>query len=533
LSTTIANRYQIVETLSEGGFGETWLAEDTHLPSRRRCVIKRLKPLNEEPQTYEIVANRFQREATILEDLGEWHNQIPRLYAYFESKGQFYLVQEWVQGQTLTQQVEKQGPHSESAVRALLVALLPVLDYIHSKQLVHRDLKPDNIILRTRDGLPTLIDFGAVKETMGAELTVSGSSTRSVMMGTPGYMPAEQAAGRPVYASDLYALGLTAIYALTGQPPEALAVDPSTGAIQWQEQVPQVSPTLASVLNTATQLNTQQRYGSAQAMLTALNSENTATATSTEISAAPQTEVSATPEAASGQAKTVVSPAPVSPMAGQGNVSATAGAGLKEWQKAVLTGIVMGVFVVGALLLTNSETSPFLQASSDSNESDNKQQSGTVDETTGSSQSKQPPTTQQPPSSTAESPLPDLSRQQAKNLIERWLQAKQRIFAPPYNRQLLAELTTGERYQDDSGSIGWLQRNNAYYKYGVRKVDSIKRLAQDGKTATVKFDYTEDRTLYIDGEVVPKETDFKTRTVIYNLQFENGQWKIASAKMEG
>ena len=529
----LAQRYRIVETLSEGGFGETWLAEDTHLPSGRRCVIKRLKPLSEDTHTYELVAERFQREAAILEDLGEGHSQIPRLYAYFESQGQFYLVQEWVQGPTLTQRVEQQGPQSESAVRALLVDLLPVLSYIHSKQIVHRDLKPDNIILRASDGLPVLLDFGAVKETMGAEVTASGSSTRSVMMGTPGYMPAEQAAGRPVYASDLYALGLTAIYALTGQAPQAFAADPSTGAIQWRSQAPQLSPTLAVVLDAAVQLNTQQRYQSAQAMLAALQPPGEA---SGRLSVPPSqpTQVSAAPAETGrqGGVATVVSPAPPAPAAPQQSASKSSSGGLREWQKAILTGSVMGLFMVGALLLTDAETSPFRQASSEDNDSEGEQASSNTTQQAGSESSQQASSAQSSPS-TSEPASPSLSQQEATKLIESWLQAKERIFGPPFDRQLLAKLTTGERYRGNSGTIGWLQRNNGYYDYGVQKVELIERIVKNGKEATVKFRYTEDRTLYLNGEVVPKETDFKTRTVIYNLRFEEGRWKIASAKVEG
>lgn len=107
---------------------------------------------------------RFQREAAILEEFGGANDQIPALYAYFFSRGQFYLVQEWIQGDTLTGKVQKQGLFSEGAVQELFMNLLPVLDYVHSRHIVHRDTKPDNIIVRHRDGKPVLIDFGAVRE---------------------------------------------------------------------------------------------------------------------------------------------------------------------------------------------------------------------------------------------------------------------------------------------------------------------------------------------------------------------------------
>ncbi|MBW4494848.1 MAG: serine/threonine protein kinase [Oscillatoria princeps RMCB-10] len=263
------NRYRIIKTLGAGGFGETFLAEDTQMPSSRRCVIKQLKPVANNPQMYNIVRDRFQREAAVLEDLGDGSNQIPRLYAYFSEAGQFYLVQEWVEGETLTRKIDTSGVMSESSVRALLSSILPVLDFVHSKRIVHRDIKPDNIILRQRDGLPVLIDFGAVKETMGTGINSTGNTASSIVIGTPGFMPSEQAAGRPMYSSDLYSLGLTAIYLLTGKWPQELA-DPLAGEIAWHRHALNVSPSLAAVLDKAIQFSPRERYATAREMLSAL-----------------------------------------------------------------------------------------------------------------------------------------------------------------------------------------------------------------------------------------------------------------------
>ena len=134
------------------GFGKTFLVEDTQMPSNRQCVLKQLKPVQDDPQTGQmagqIVKDRFQREAAILETLGEGHEQIPRLYAYFSEGEQFYLVEEWVEGDTLTQRVQKEGPLPEKMVQTLVASLLPVIAHVHSEGIVHRDIKPDNIILR-------------------------------------------------------------------------------------------------------------------------------------------------------------------------------------------------------------------------------------------------------------------------------------------------------------------------------------------------------------------------------------------------
>ncbi len=188
------NRYQIIRTLGSGGFGETFLAEDSQIPSRRLCVIKQLRSIQNNQQVYELVQQRFGREAAILEELGDGSSQIPRLYAYFSDNGQFYLVQEYIQGKTLTQVVQEKGLMDENSVKQILISILPVLDYIHSKGIVHRDIKPENILIDI-DAQPVLIDFGAVKETLGTLITPSGNATKSIVIGTPGFMATEQSVG--------------------------------------------------------------------------------------------------------------------------------------------------------------------------------------------------------------------------------------------------------------------------------------------------------------------------------------------------
>lgn len=195
---------------------------------------------------------------------------IPRLYAYFVEQGEFYLSQEYIDGQTFSDRVRSQGLFTEQQVRDLLTNILPTLTYVHSRGIVHRDIKPDNIMLRQRDNQPILIDFGAVKETMSMVMQNSGNSTRSIVIGTPRFMPMEQLAGRPMYTSDIYSLGLTAIYVLTGKIPEEIGSDPSTGDIRWQLYAPNVSPQLVEVLNKAIQPSSRDRYPNAQAMLAAL-----------------------------------------------------------------------------------------------------------------------------------------------------------------------------------------------------------------------------------------------------------------------
>jgi len=279
--TLLNNRYRILQTLGAGGFGNTFLAEDTYMPSGRKCVIKQLKPMTHDPPTYQQVQERFQREAAVLEELGENNSQIPRLFAYFSESEQFYLVQEWIEGDTLTQIVEREGRLNDGQVKAILLSLLPVLDYVHSCHIVHRDIKPDNVIVRQRDGLPVLIDFGAVKEAIKTVVHSQANTTPSIVIGTPGFMAAEQAAGRPRYASDLYSLGLIAVFLLTGKLPQTLETDNRTGEILWRRDAPHCHSHLATVIDQAIRFHPRDRFADAKEMLAALNTHPTTIATPT------------------------------------------------------------------------------------------------------------------------------------------------------------------------------------------------------------------------------------------------------------
>ncbi|MEL7502049.1 MAG: serine/threonine-protein kinase [Cyanobacteria bacterium J06554_6] len=282
------NRYKVVRSLADGGFGTTFLAVDTRLPSNRQCVVKQLKLDAQDPTVQALAKDRFNREAVVLEALGHRHQQIPQLYAYFEEAGQFYLVQEYVEGDTLTQRVQRQGRWRATAVQTLLGQLLPVLAYVHDKGIIHRDIKPDNIILRQSDDLPVLIDFGAVKEALKTNVAAPGQPQPSVVIGTSGFMPPEQATGHPTFSSDLYALGLTAIYALTGQLPQAIAANPMTGEIDWQPLASDLPPRLAAVLSQVIRPIPRDRFASATAMMRALSLAPPAAASSPRLPRLPE-----------------------------------------------------------------------------------------------------------------------------------------------------------------------------------------------------------------------------------------------------
>jgi serine/threonine protein kinase, bacterial len=353
MSSRLSNRYQVLSVLGDGGFGTTFLVEDTQMPSGRKCVLKQLKLTSDNPQLLQMVQERFQREAATLERLGESHDQIPQLYAYFSEGDQFYLVEEWIEGNTLTQKVEQEGTLSETTVRSILMNLLPAIAYIHQKQIVHRDIKPDNIILRKSDFSPVLIDFGAVKETLTTTVNSQGNSTHSIVVGTPGYMPSEQLAGRPVFASDLYSLGLTAIYLLTGKQPQQLDSDPLTGNVLWQSHAPNVSVGFAEFLNRSIHINVSQRFATVQEMLAALTSGVVSLPNQPHVPGYPQpvpTVISApiaAPQYHSGTQTQAVMPqgAPSQPMFVQ---SQPAGG---DWKKAVLMGGIIGISILGGALL--------------------------------------------------------------------------------------------------------------------------------------------------------------------------------------
>jgi serine/threonine protein kinase len=265
MTTLLNNRYRIVRALGEGGFGETFLAEDTHMPSRRRCVIKQLKP---QPSMAQLIKQRFAREAAVLEQVGKGHAQVPDLYAYFEAGERFYLVQEWIEGESVSELVSR-SPSNWTAVQVvdLLGDLLPVLVHIHAQGIIHRDIKPENIIVRQADQLPCLIDFGAVKELMGTAMAPDGTEKSSIIIGTPGYMSPEQLAGRPTFASDLFSLGMSALELLSGQAPSTLSQADRQRLLQT---IASQGEPIAQILTRATEPYPQNRYATATEMLAAL-----------------------------------------------------------------------------------------------------------------------------------------------------------------------------------------------------------------------------------------------------------------------
>lgn len=273
LGKILGGRYQITRHLGGGGFGQTYLAEDLHLPGKPQCVVKQLKPRMKNPEALQTARRLFDTEAQVLYSLGS-HDQIPRLFAHFEDDRDFYLVQEFVEGSVLSQEIKARRQFPEAEVIDLMQDLLTVLEFVHEQQVVHRDIKPSNLMRRKGDRRIILIDFGAVKQ-IGIDAYESpDQASVTIAVGSCGYMPNEQLAGKPRYSSDVYAVGMLAIQCLSGTNPKRFKEDPKTSEIIWRDHV-KVSPELAKILDQMVRYDYRQRYSSAKEALADLRSLTT------------------------------------------------------------------------------------------------------------------------------------------------------------------------------------------------------------------------------------------------------------------
>ena len=267
----LGGRYKLLSQLGVGGFGRTFLAEDLHLPGHPRCVIKHLRPQSKSDDTLQMARRCFDMEAQVLYRLGI-HDQIPRLLAHFEENQEFYLAQEFIEGDPLTRELLDGKPWSQGRVVLLVKDILQVLTFVHRQQVIHRDLKPSNLIRRRQDHKIVVIDFGAVKQvtTPGFDLE-TGLTNITISIGTQGYMPNEQLAGKPRFCSDVYAVGVLAIQVLTGIHPRQIGED-EQGEIAWHDCISPsetVDPALIAVLDQMVRYDFRQRYADAAEALLA------------------------------------------------------------------------------------------------------------------------------------------------------------------------------------------------------------------------------------------------------------------------
>ncbi len=266
----IQGRYYIVSQLGRGGVGVTFLAEDRQC-FNSPCVVKQLKPKLANAKTLEIARRLFNCEAEIMNRLGDC-DRIPRLLAYFEHNQDFFLVQELVEGHDLSQEIIAGQPWSAAKAIALLKDILEVLTFVQQNNVIHRDLKPSNLMRRDRDQKIILIDFGLVKQISTQIVNPAGQVNPTVAVGTRSYMPIEQMTGHPGFYSDIYAVGIIIIQALTGVHPRNLTVDEDSEII-WRNKLDHqinYQPRFLDILDTMVRRRYQQRYTSAQAVLSDL-----------------------------------------------------------------------------------------------------------------------------------------------------------------------------------------------------------------------------------------------------------------------
>jgi serine/threonine protein kinase len=264
----LAGRYQVFKVLGRGGFGVTYLARNIYLPGQPLCVIKHLAPRFTSPTLLTIAKWRFHVEARTLSKLGS-HSQIPLLIDYFRKDQEMYLVQEYIPGETLWSLVRNGQCLTEELVSEFLAEMLKLLSYIHSHRIIHRDIKPQNIIHCLTDDRLVLIDFGAVSDRDGLVPADNRLVTKAI--GTPGYAPPEQVAEKPTCASDIYALGMTCLFLLTGKEPLSFNVNLRTGEIIWRSDT-EVSEGFADLINQMIKMSLADRYQSAVQVLNALDS---------------------------------------------------------------------------------------------------------------------------------------------------------------------------------------------------------------------------------------------------------------------
>jgi serine/threonine protein kinase len=222
-------RYYATKLIGQGGFGRTYRAIDTHNSPSKPCVIKQFTFQSNNRSTNKIAIDLFYQEAEHLKSLGD-HPQIPSLIDYFDAGSKSYLVQEYIDGENLEQELLIEGRFDQGQIREILESLLPVLDWLHhrSTPVIHRDIKPANIIRRRSDGKLVLVDFGAAKLASETLLAKTGTS-----IGSAEYAAPEQVRGKPTFASDIYSLGVTCIHLLTSIPPFDLY---SVGENDWDWQ---------------------------------------------------------------------------------------------------------------------------------------------------------------------------------------------------------------------------------------------------------------------------------------------------------
>jgi serine/threonine-protein kinase len=592
ISQLLDGRYRIASKLGEGGFGHTYLAHDTRIPNEPLCVVKHLKPASGDREYLQVASRLFTTEAQVLAKLGD-HDRIPRLLAYFDQDDEFYLVEEFIEGRSLELELVRGYRLGENQVIQILDDLLSILEYTHSHGVIHRDIKPDNIIRRKSDGKLVLIDFGAIKQVQH-QIIQEGQTAATIAIGTLGYMPSEQAQGKPRPNSDLYAIGVIGIQALTGLPPRELQEDYQTGELIWQHLVTHKSG-LIDVLTKMTRYHYKDRYESASEVrqeLAKLGSHNLPTQQAIQSQNLIQSTIVNThsgkdvnqgqipptqPYPQNQPIQPLIQPLPAPttpnnrypqpyenppptlqvkesnyyPHHSSGN-NRNQGLWIAVWIAALATAIAIGAVMATRNSLNNSNpvannsnpvTNTPIDQSPNSTSVTNPSSPKTIETvsprptdtpsvtaTVTNSPTEKP--TEKPPdkptNKSTQTAIAPLSEAEALDIVNKLVASKNQIFAPPFNLQLLAELTTGEAYEKRKGSIDWLQSNNAFYSYGDFRVRRAGAFGIQDNQASMTVEIAERPTLYINGTIDRSQSQPSRGRYICTMRFEDGKWKIAS-----
>ncbi|MEM6612935.1 MAG: protein kinase, partial [Cyanobacteria bacterium P01_C01_bin.72] len=256
-------RFQIIKELGNGGFATTYLASDRQL-KQTKCAVKQLQPKFNSPSIWASAKERLATEAMVLQWLGK-HPQIPEFIGHFEENKQFYLVLEFIEGEEFEQEIHRQMLNEAQAID-FLVDILGILESVHQQGIIHRDIKPSNLIRRKQDGRMILIDFGAVKEIGTMAFDSSKQELKTQIIGTPGYMPPEQNNGKPIYSSDIYALGKTVIFGMTDKSPTEWEMVSTEAGGSWNQKIA-ISEAFLKIINRMTAESVAQRYRNAREVI--------------------------------------------------------------------------------------------------------------------------------------------------------------------------------------------------------------------------------------------------------------------------
>ncbi|MFB2917916.1 protein kinase domain-containing protein [Aerosakkonema funiforme] len=493
LGSIVKNQYLIQHTFKQENFECVYLVEDQGERSEKYLLREFISREASEAAKFE---QDGQQELKILKDLK--HPQIQQVKDFFWEGEHLFIVQSYIEGQSYQERLRSHSPLTEQEATQLLQQILPVLSYLHRQQLAHRDISPNNLLLRSQDNLPILTNFGVIRDIM-AQMGVETTETRlidEVRKLPVGFIS-------PGSGEDLYTLAVTIAMLLTGKDVEVL-FNSQTQSWDW-ERYKLVSDQFAEVLNRMLSVQAANRFPSADAILQALNSPVTVPIPQSISQASPVSNFSN--HYASSQTISSASPANWSETTvSSGNRKLAPD---KNWLIPLGIGILLTL--VGILAVMLAQRAPNSQQTSITSPSPTNISTASPTETT-------------------QNTTATITQQEAVNLIDQWLRSKKDVYAYPYNFQIPAQYTTGKYLDKTIGTINWLKNNNAYYTYESPIVTQNGGFFVEANQATIVVNIIENRTLYVNGRIDRTKTGPTSGVYRFTMQLENGNWKIADSQ---